>query len=131
MSNKLKDVWVIDNDPIFTFIIKRQCELTNFSETLTIMDDAEKALSQLRVYKDKPQIIFLDINLPLFDGWQFLNEFSKEFVDQGMVIYLVSSSIDPKDYEKAKTYSFVEELIGKPVSEKTLLQIKDRYLRGK
>jgi two-component system, chemotaxis family, chemotaxis protein CheY len=72
----------------------------------------------------KPTIIFLDINMPIWSGWDFLDYFCKENekVQQQIKIYLLSSSVDPKDFERAKAHQKVEDLIVKPLTKEIILK---------
>ena len=65
-----------------------------------------------------PDIIFLDINMPITDGWGFLEEFHelKKTLGKDIKIYMVSSSIDPRDHNRAKNIPEVTEYMEKPVS---------------
>lgn len=64
-----------------------------------------------------PDVIFLDINMPIMNGWQFLDEFKKmqNSIDKNITIYLVSSSFDDRDISRSKDYAEVTDYIIKPV----------------
>ncbi|HEX8356176.1 MAG TPA: response regulator, partial [Segetibacter sp.] len=91
-------------------------------------ENGQIAIDYLKGIKEKgiiPQIIFLDINMPVMNGWDFLEEFEKvrnEYV-QLPRIYLLSSTVDPEDYRKAKKFSLVENFISKPLSREALALI--------
>lgn len=126
----MKSIWIIDDDSIFTFIIKRMIDLSSFEHEIEVHTDSEEALIKLTdLIKTKqeaiPEVIFLDINMPVLDGWQFLDGLMKTEELPLLQIYLVSSSIDPGDHKKAKEYSIVKNLLVKPLSLKILEQIKD------
>ena len=70
-----------------------------------------------------PQLILLDLNMPIMDGWEFLDEFIKIPCKQKITIYIITSSIDRADVEKAKTYSNVSNYILKPVTIEGLKEI--------
>lgn len=65
-----------------------------------------------------PDILFLDINMPVMDGWHFLQEFAeiKPHLAKAVTIYMVSSSILNQDIEKAKSISDVTGYIVKPIN---------------
>lgn len=133
MSEKVKNVWVIDNDPTFTFIIKRLFELIDFCDSLSVYGDAEEALKLIQNNtqpNELPNLLLVDINMPIFDGWQFLDELGNEPAIQDMTIYLVSSSVDPRDGKKMRTYSYVKDLLIKPITEEQLNSIKKELLQG-
>lgn len=63
-----------------------------------------------------PDMILLDINMPIWNGWKFLDEFLKIEPATNIIIYIISSSIDPNDTKKAKEYSVIKNFIVKPIS---------------
>ena len=70
-----------------------------------------------------PQLIFLDLNMPIMNGWEFLDVFSQEnykstFFDTKVII--LSSTIDPSDYQKAKGYQMVSHFLSKPITVEML-----------
>nr|WP_321222116.1 response regulator [uncultured Psychroserpens sp.] len=74
-----------------------------------------------------PDIILLDINMPIMDGWQFLDEFVKIESHKLITIYIVSSSIDPQDIKRAKKYQNISNYIVKPITIKKLKTIMRDY----
>ena len=84
-----------------------------------------------RYYRDgADEIIFLDINMPIMDGWQFLEEYIKlnPKIGKKIVIYICSSSISPDDINKAKEISAVTDYIIKPVSKDMLAEILTKLI---
>jgi CheY-like chemotaxis protein len=74
-----------------------------------------------------PDYIFLDLTMPEYDGWDFLNGYKKVYnsFKKAIRIYIVSSSIDPNDLERSKKYSFVDSFIIKPLKRDFLRQLVD------
>ena len=70
-------------------------------------------------------VLFLDINMPTMSGWEFLEKFETldEQVKKQFAIYILSSSIDPRDLEKAKENSHIIDFIVKPLGKKMLLEM--------
>lgn len=131
MNSELKHVWVIDDDPIFTYVIKRIVEMADFCSNLVVFNDADLAFEQIKSNNNGiefPQIIFLDINMPMLDGWQFLNQISQIELNHDLSIYLVTSSIDSQDHKNSLNYKIVKRLLVKPLSIELLQQIKEEYL---
>lgn len=127
---KVKDsVCIIDDDHIFIYGVKRLMEETSFCDNLIIYQNGQDALDDL---KDKatqgmnlPSIIFLDLNMPMMTGWEFLDEYlqlENQAAAQSKV-YIVSSSIDPKDLLRIKDYSVIRNYILKPVTTDDLQNI--------
>ncbi len=131
---QIKNILLIDDDNIFNFINKKIITMGNFAENVRSYIDAAKALAELNLLCEKggdnfPDIIFLDINMPLMDGWEFLDEFERlpELYLRICKVYMLTSSIDPLDIEKSKTYKTVEDFISKPLSEKILRSVLKNY----
>ena len=122
--NKIDMACIIDDDEIFIYGLKRMMQVANFCDSIMIYRDGQEALDSLKaIIKNKeklPDVILLDLNMPILDGWQFLDEFVQINLDQKITIYVVSSSIDPADVLKAQEYSAVSNYIIKPVSMEVL-----------
>ncbi len=76
--------------------------------------------------KNLPQIILLDIEMPIMDGWDFLNEIAL-LNTQNTTIYIVSSSISHEDKEKAKAFPKIKGFFSKPITVDTILQITEAF----
>ncbi|MDR6300906.1 response regulator [Mesonia maritima] len=129
--NKIDLACIIDDDPIFVFGLKKIMEVSNFCESILIFKNGEDALSNLSaiINKDEkiPDVILLDLNMPIMDGWQFLDEFVKIEPSQRITIYIVSSSIDPQDINKVQKYKNIRNYIIKPVTLERLTEILKEY----
>lgn len=118
---------IIDDDPIFVFGTKRIMQLSNFSESVIVYENGKVAYDNLKTIilanEPQPDVIFLDLNMPIWDGWQFLDEFTKIPNKHAIVIYIITSSVDPADVEKAKKYDAVTSYIVKPITNAELQKI--------
>ena len=125
-------ILVIDDDPInnmlCTYLIKKtikNSEIYCFEQPL---EGLEHLIAQYSGdYIPPPTLLFLDINMPEMDGWEFLDEFKKmeSLIHTKFKIYILSSSINPADIEKAKINIFVKGFLSKPLNERILLEIMD------
>ncbi|PRP67568.1 response regulator [Nonlabens agnitus] len=119
--------WIIDDDDIFTFTIKKMLELNHLTHRIDTFSNGLEAKQQLDFRKENnlpyPNIILLDINMPILDGWQFMDEFSQFADKKEIIVYLISSSIDPNDRIKAKKYEDIKDFVVKPVTINALLQL--------
>lgn len=122
MSSHINLGCIIDDDNMYINLLKKIIELKKLCKNLLIFGNGKEALDYFKALvpnlKEKmPEIIFLDINMPVMDGWEFLEEFVKieNTLKSKITIYMVSSSIDPKDYEKAKSFSSVTDYLIKPI----------------
>jgi two-component system, chemotaxis family, chemotaxis protein CheY len=117
---------LIDDDEIFQFITSRLIERANLAQELKQFYNGDSALHYLNSHADLvdelPDIILLDINMPVIDGWMFLDEFKiiADKLDKVITIYMVSSSIAPEDINRAKSNPLVKDYLVKPVSMETL-----------
>lgn len=121
-SKQSKTIVLIDDDPI-TNMISTKIILRSLDCKINAFTNAQEALDQLKISvasapDNFPEIIFLDINMPHMDGWEFLEEFQKlpdAFLDRCDVLML-TSSIDMDDLAKSKTFSSVKDFISKPLT---------------
>src|SRR5581483_8664710 len=112
---------LIDDEPIFHKIVQMTLKYSELSNQATYCYDGEVVLDYLEEKSSEtmslPDYIFLDLYMPRFDGWDFLNRFQKIYqsLKKKITIYVVSSSVDPRDIDRSKTYPFVTTFISKPV----------------
>ncbi len=124
---KFSEVLLVEDDPITILVCDRMIKLTSFAEKVITCENGKIALDFLATLESQqlPPIIFLDINMPVMNGWDFLDEF--EILKLNFTnlprIYLLSSTVDPEDYKKAKKFPQVADFISKPLSKDTLNEI--------
>ncbi len=120
---------IIDDDHIYVYGAKRALLKTNFCNEVVVYSSGLEALAQLKLMQETheklPEIIFLDINMPILDGWQFLDEFLYLESSKKPIIYIVTSSENPVDIEKADQYDMKKNYIVKPISVKKLTSLFD------
>lgn len=127
--NKRKTVTLVDDDELFVFLTKKIIEQTNIIDLIKVFGNGLDALDFLRENKDRPnllpEIILLDLSMPVMDGWQFLEEFAflNPFIGKKITIYICSSSISPDDIARAKTINEVTDYIIKPITKEKLLEL--------
>ena len=133
--SKLEKACIIDDDPIFIFGLKKVMTSVDFAKEVIVFNNGEDALEALLKIKDDkdslPEVILLDLNMPIMDGWQFLDEFTKVKVERQIIIYIVSSSIDPLDYKKAQKYNHIKNYIIKPIQMEDLKTILKSFKLNK
>ncbi|MFC5285393.1 response regulator [Pedobacter alpinus] len=124
---KIDLVCIVDDDPMHVFITKKYIELSGHVEKIIVCNngkDAFHTLQELITNKETlPKIIFLDLNMPVWDGWQFLDEFTKIPTEDTITIYILTSSNSDADIEKAKQYSLTSNYLIKPISQSQLKEI--------
>lgn len=130
VMHKAKSVYLIDDDEIFQFATKRYIEIKKLSKSIEVFANGKRALDHILAQKKGedsllPEIILLDLNMPVMDGWDFLMEMEKLDVSikENTIIYILSSSIDDKDIARAHAISLVKDYVIKPVDEEKLNKI--------
>jgi len=128
---RFKNVLLVEDDPITILVCDRIIKMNSFAANVKSCENGKVALDYLKeatseVDGETPEIIFLDINMPVMNGWDFLEEFEKIKNTLSTVprIFILSSTVDPEDYNKAKSYSLVEDFISKPLSKESLDNIR-------
>jgi len=120
---------VIDDDAINIFIIKKLIEKTGYPLEIISMSNGELAIEHLQKQNSQnlalPDLIFLDINMPIMTGWEFLVEYEKLSINKMIPVYMLSSSIFQNDIDKAKTFPNVKDFMSKPMSNNQLINIFD------
>lgn len=129
MSKRTPNIWIIDDDPMSSFMLKRLAELGELADIITIFNHARGALEYLSEHKKAnnqlPDVILLDIYMPVINGWDFLARFReiKSELEKRIDIILVSSSDHPRDINQAKTFEEVKAYVTKPVSMDRLKEL--------
>ncbi len=123
-------VMIVDDNEIDIFINKKVVEFNHFASSSICMTSAKEALAYLQEENVLPQVIFLDLNMPVMDGYQFLLEYSKlsDNIKSQVRIVVLSSSDNVRDKEKASANKDVMAFVSKPLNELKLTKIKDQLL---
>lgn len=120
----MKSICIIDDDPIYLMLVKRLISLNQFSDLIFEYRDGNEAYLALKQMHDQgdqmPDMIFLDINMPIWDGWDFLDEIVKLELQDTFDVYMVSSSTSLCDKEKAESYPLIKGFLTKPLEIEAL-----------
>src|SRR3970040_1360238 len=131
----LDSILFIDDDPITLMLCKMVIKKASFSNEIATSKNGEEALQYFNAlkqidsngeFKKQPQLIFLDLNMPVMGGWEFLESFStSDYADYNKTkVIILSSTIDPEDLEKSKKYPMVIDFLSKPISKEMLEYVK-------
>lgn len=119
---------IVDDDPTNNFICK--ASISNFfgKTDVVLFENPEKALDYINTEyqkSDTETMLFLDINMPGMTGWDFLEQFKKfsKQVREQFVIYMLTSSVDQRDKEKAEANAYTSGFLSKPLLENTLVKL--------
>jgi two-component system, chemotaxis family, chemotaxis protein CheY len=129
MARKGPIIALVDDDKIFQLTASKTIKSTEITETILQFLNGEEALQFLRKNISDPttlpDYIFLDINMPYIDGWMFLEDYQdlKSKLTKPISIYMVSSSIDPRDIERAKANQDIKDYVIKPVTREKFLEL--------
>ncbi len=136
MKKELKIIMLVDDDQNDNFFHEREIKKINPAITVIEKRTGLDGLEYLKLNKENkevvPDLIFLDINMPILDGWDFLekyNQFDKELQDL-VVIIMLSTSGYPEDIARAMSYSCVSDYIIKPLTKEKLESINRKYFNG-
>ena len=122
MASDSPIIALVDDDKIFQLTASRTIQATKVTDRILQFENGEEALRFLKHHQDQahqlPDYIFLDINMPFVDGWMFLDDYEtlKKHLPKPISIYMVSSSIDPRDIDRAKRNNNVKDYVVKPVT---------------
>lgn len=130
------DVCLIDDDHIYQFTARKMLESTGLARQIYSFYDGEAAIRYLKneenISQNKvPDVIFLDINMPIMDGWQFLEEYRTVAgkMPRQVTVYMVSSSVDIFDIQRAQQMSEVTDYLVKPMQREKYRQLIDGLKR--
>ncbi|MFD2099008.1 response regulator [Flagellimonas iocasae] len=128
----MKDIdtlYLVDDDDTYQFIIERTISSINLVKSIRIFSNGREAIdfleSSLNDPSSIPDVILLDLTMPVMDGWEFLENYLllKPRIGKKIYIYIVSSSVNPSDVEKAKSISEVTDYMVKPLTKEKLISM--------
>jgi len=132
MTKQLKQICIIDDDLIYTKLVIKLLKIRNICENVVVFRNGKEAIDYFSDDAPSeeytvPELILVDLNMPVMNGWEFLEAFSKiknKFLKLPPC-YIVSSSINPSDIDKAKKIDFVSNYISKPISLEAFERIRE------
>tara|TARA_B110001454_G_scaffold49153_1_gene48343 strand:- start:94 stop:507 length:414 start_codon:yes stop_codon:yes gene_type:complete len=133
MVKKLPIIGIIDDDTIYHFILTSIINKNKLAESILSFLDGEKAIQYLtenKMNNEKiPDVLFLDVNMPILDGWMFIEEYAriKTDITKKTLVFMLSSSANPIDIERADKISEISNYIIKPINLEEVKIIFDSY----
>lgn len=125
----MKHVWLIDDDEVFVFLTKKLIAGAEQDVSLETYINGQDAIERLRQVAENesalPDLILLDLNMPVMDGWEFLKAYEEiQFINPEKIhLYIVTSSISPYEVERAKQIPAVQEFIVKPMVRQKFVEL--------
>lgn len=122
-------VWLIDDDELYQLITRKNLQKTGFPVVPASFYNGKEAFDALqdiiRSNGKTPCVIILDLNMPMYDGWDFLEWYANvdAAIRQGISLYICSSSIDPNDHNRARENGNVKAFVEKPMTTEMLTEI--------
>ncbi|WP_417364231.1 response regulator [Galbibacter sp.] len=129
----INSICLIDDDPITIFSVKKLIEITQITQTVHSFHNGQEALEHFNTIDNQnhPELILLDLNMPIVDGWEFMDAYCKLNINNNVVIYVMTSSINPSDANKVIAYNqkfpFEVRHLIKPITKDKLLTVAKEY----
>lgn len=135
MNRKLNCIMLVDDNPDDNFFHEREIKKDHLAAEVVVKNSGMEALEYLRSKEDisrlPPDLIFLDINMPGMNGWEFLEEYSKldnKFQSDVLIIMLTTSD-NPDDEERSRAWRNISDYITKPLTKEKMKLIVNKYFR--
>jgi len=122
--SKYKRCILIDDSKADLFIAKLIIQKCNLESEIVELNNGEEALEWFQANQDiKDTLVLLDINMPIMNGFEFLDSIKPITFHSSVDVYLLSSSTHPEDQKRAKDYDLVKSYLVKPIKRETILEL--------
>lgn len=123
---------LVEDDAITSLLLRKLLDKTGMVESVLSFQNGEEAFNHLKIVHDEgeylPEILFLDINMPVWSGWDFLEEYLKLSGSEKTTVFIHTSSVSRDDYQKAEEYGLRDRYLLKPVGLDQLCTLLKEYL---
>jgi CheY-like chemotaxis protein len=137
MTKKLKTVLLIDDDEGTNFIHEFVIKNSNCAEEVCSVQSGSEALNYLKAMGEKnlpqPDLIFLDINMPGMNGWEFLKKYDElnQIKKESIVVVMLTTSLNPDDEKMAKSIPSISGFKNKPLTTETIEEVIEDFFQNK
>jgi CheY-like chemotaxis protein len=132
MKKSLKCIMLVDDNPHDNFFHERAIKKNNLATLVITETSGAEALEYIKTKTDpNADLIFLDINMPGMNGWEFLQEFDKldKKLQKPIIIIMLTTSDNPDDLAKAKKWSCVADYITKPLTKERMEDVITKHFK--
>ncbi|GJM61245.1 MULTISPECIES: response regulator [Persicobacter] len=127
-------IMIVDDDVVSNYICERTLDRSNYAKEVLTFSLPEKALGHLNnivkkgLWQELPQVLFLDLQMPKVNGWQFLSRLKEidQEIAQKIFIVMFSSSIFSEDMEQARNHPMIQQYHAKPLKAEMLEEIQQQ-----
>jgi CheY-like chemotaxis protein len=133
MTKKLTCIMLVDDNDDDNYFHERAIKQVSLKATVITKTTGQEGLTYLKLQKynndPQPDLIFLDINMPGMNGWEFLQEYNqldKKLQSQAIIIMLTTSE-DSKDMARASSWNFVSDFITKPLTKEKMNTVSNKF----
>lgn len=120
-------MWLVEDDPVQVFLLEKHLRITEMCESVSVYRNGKEAYQALSGDMNSghplPDLILLDINMPIWGGWDFLDAFFQKVPEGKHVVYILSSSMSADDLRQAEEYGLGDQYLHKPVHTAQLKEI--------
>ncbi len=119
---KINKIFLLDDDPIVNVINEQLFRKYNASKQYIVCRTSQEAIEYIDKANPLPEIVIIDLNIPLTNGFSFLDKFYDKFLNN-LSVYILTSSVNPEDLNKAMSYPFVKGYLKKPLTRDIVQKI--------
>ena len=132
----INNLAIIEDEEISAFITKKIIEMDRRTKQIHIFKNGETAIDYFKTYASEaqllPEVIFLDLNMPVMNGWQFIEAYQKIFYKfaKKLEIYILSSSITIAEINKIKEIKVISGHIIKPITKQLFAELAKKHFKS-
>lgn len=125
VSSQYHRLILVDDDPLVHFLVKKYLLVAGISIDVISFHDGEEIFQHTSKNPNDKSVILLDLSMPVYSGWHFLNKFKKldQEIKSSYQIYIMSSSIDPIDQQRVSEFNEVLGFLPKPITDEILKKV--------
>ena len=122
-------ICIVDDDEVYQFSATRIINATKLAKKILVFNDGQQAIQflidNIAETINIPDVIFLDINMPIMDGWQFIEEYIvlRPRIGKIITLYMISLSVDSLDINRANRMSEISDYIVKPITQEMFKEL--------